>query len=113
MPEAWDEELGREVFGKVRPGVEKGLRSEAAPCLGTIWEGSSLLSTSLLGFRKEPFPVTSLVYLSLLVTPSSSPGPGPFPQRPQRRGDGAWEGAVGDGAGPSCISADHGLLQPR
>lgn len=29
MPEAWDEELGGEVFGEVRPGVEKGLRSES------------------------------------------------------------------------------------
>lgn len=38
MPEAWHEELGRKVFGEVKPGVEKGLRSESrqspsGPCV--------------------------------------------------------------------------------
>lgn len=89
MPEAWDEELGREVFGEVRPGVEMGLRDESrqTPVWALFWEGNSLLSTGLPRFQKEPSPAASLVYLSLLVTltPKFSPGFITFPQKSQRR----------------------------
>lgn len=54
MPEAWDEELGREVFGEVRPGVEKGLRSESRQAGLHAWKAA--LFCPLSEFWKEPFP---------------------------------------------------------
>lgn len=81
--------LAERYLGEVRPGVEMGLRDESrqTPVWALFWEGNSLLSTGLPRFRKEPSPAASLVYLSLLVTPTPKFSPGfiTFPQKSQRR----------------------------
>lgn len=69
MPEARDEELGREVFGEMRPGVEKGLRRE--PRQAPLWApcGKAALASSL-GSKRSPS-----LWLDWLMGPNLSPPP--------------------------------------
>lgn len=98
MPEAWNEECGGEVFGRVGCGVEKGLRNESRKVLADPFAGKAALSCPqiTLGSGRSP----SLLLAWLTCHPMCRPiPPSPVPNPKGSREDGAWKsGRVQTGA---------------